>query len=73
MSSHIRVNDYVRTVPDGITGAVSSIQQKLVRTIADGDEIRLVLRVVATIRVSVSGYYGEYVDIPVDELEVIPR
>lgn len=70
MTTRIKVNDCVRTVPDGITGTVSDIRQKLLRTVK-GDEIRLVLRVVATVRVTVHGYYGEFMDIPVDELEVL--
>lgn len=71
MKIQIKVNDVVRTVPDGVTGTVSAVGQKLVRTAADGDEIRLVLRVVATVRVTAAGFYGEYMDIPVDELEVM--
>lgn len=72
MSSHIRVNDYVRTVPDGITGAVSSVQQKLVR-FESGGEIHLLRVLTATIRVTVAGYYGEYLDVPVYQLEVVKK
>lgn len=72
MSGHTRVGDDVRTVPDDITGTVSAVGQKLVRTAADG-EITLVLRVVATVRVTVASYYGEFMDIPIDQLRVIRK